>query len=61
MYGHLQWIQELARKAYEAYCGQTGWKSAVTGADLPPWDNCPKAVRQGWVAVVEALVLEIWK
>lgn len=53
------WIYELARKAYEAYCGSTGWKSAVTGADLPPFDNCPAAVKKGWVAVAEKMALEI--
>lgn len=53
------WTYELARKAYEAYCGSTGWKSAVTGADLPPFDNCPKAVKDGWVAVAKEMILEI--
>ncbi len=55
------WIYELARMSYEAYCGSTNWKSAITGADLPPFDNCPKEVKNGWIAVAKKMVLEIGK
>ena len=54
-----EWIYSLARKAYEAYCGTTGWKSAITGADLPPFDSCPGAVKEGWIAAAKAVLLEI--
>ena len=53
------WTYELGKKAYEAYCGTTGWKSAITGADLPPFDNCPEAVKKGWIAAAKALIVEI--
>jgi len=39
---------------YEAYCESTGWKSAVTGAVLPQYDQCPPAVVAGWRAVADA-------
>jgi len=54
-----EWIYELARKAYEAYCGSTNWKSAITGDDLPLFDNCPKTVKNAWIAVAEKMILEI--
>lgn len=55
------WINELARKAYEAYCESTNWKSAITGAALPPFDNCPGGVKKGWIAVAKQMILEIGK
>ena len=54
-----KWIIELAQKAYEAYCESTGWKSAITGADLPPFTDCPEKVQQGWIAVAEKMTEEI--
>ena len=39
----------LGRKAYEAYCLSTNWKSAISGADLPQFDNTPPAVQNGWI------------
>jgi hypothetical protein len=40
----------LGRVAYEAYCETTGWKSAISGAALPPFDKTPDAVQKGWIA-----------
>ena len=45
----------LGRTAYEAYCETTGWKSAVTGADLPKFYDTPKAVQVGWIAAAQAV------
>lgn len=45
----------LARTAYEAYCETTGWKSAVTGADLPQFYDTPEAVQTGWKAAAMAV------
>lgn len=57
----IQWMYELARKAYEAYCGSVGWKSAITGDDLPLFDNCPKAVKEAWIAATKAVAYEAEK
>jgi NTP pyrophosphatase (non-canonical NTP hydrolase) len=39
----------LAREAYEAYCQYAGWKSIVTGADLPQWPSLNDSIRQAWM------------
>lgn len=44
-------MKELAQELYEAYCEHTGWKSAVTGAALPPWPEVGRAVQDAWRAV----------
>lgn len=46
--------KELAQVLYEAYAASTGWKSAVTGAQLPAWVDCPEAVKTGWRAAANA-------
>ena len=53
------WTYYMAKKAYEAYCGSTAWKSAITGADLPPFEKCPESVKKGWIAAAKALIVEI--
>lgn len=45
----------LGRIAYEAYCETTGWKSAITGADLPQFYSTPLAVQTGWIAAAQAV------
>jgi len=45
----------LGRIAYEAYCEATGWKSAVTGTDLPKFYDAPAAVQIGWIAAAQAV------
>lgn len=39
----------LGKEAYEAYCNATNWKSLVSGADLPPWDNLSEPIRSAWM------------
>lgn len=41
---------DLARELYKAYCDETGWKSAVTGANLPRWEDTTQAVKDAWCA-----------
>lgn len=41
---------------YEAYCESTGWKSAVTGAQLPPYSKCSPVVVAGWRAAADAAI-----
>ena len=45
----------LGRVAYEAYCGNTGWKSLVSGADLPQWDALKPEIRAAWEIAAEAV------
>ena len=45
----------LGRTAYEAYCETTGWKSAVTGADLPRFYDTPQEVQKGWCSAAQAV------
>ena len=45
----------LGRIAYEAYCESTGWKSAITGADLPAFQDTPQSVQTGWIAAAQAV------
>jgi hypothetical protein len=47
--------RRLGRIAYEACCESTGWKSAVTGQDLPPFYETPEAVQVAWMAAAHAL------
>lgn len=46
---------DLGRVAYEAYCGNTGWKSLVSGAALPQWDDLKPEIRAAWEVAAEAV------
>lgn len=52
---------KLARVGYEGYCAKTGWKSAVTGDDLPQWDSLPAEVRNAWWSAAMAIMNDISK
>ena len=39
-----------AEALYDAYCLVTGRRSAVTSAELPPFEKCSVLVRSGWLA-----------
>jgi len=41
---------KMARAGYEGYAAYTGNKSAVTGDDLPTWNNLPGQVCNAWFA-----------
>ena len=47
-------FQQLAKTMYDAYCRQTGYKSAVTGADLPVWENVKPEIAAAWMASAKA-------
>lgn len=52
---------EAAKALYEAYCGVTDWKSAVSGDPLPSWEELKadpdrKLVVEGWLAVGQAAI-----
>jgi len=49
----------LGRIAYEAYCATTGWKSAITNAALPKFDDCQELVKKGWIAAAKAVQKEL--
>lgn len=46
-----------AQVAYEAYAAHTGWKSLVSGADLPQWDALKQEIKEAWAASAQALHL----
>lgn len=48
--------RELAEYAYEGYRSETGGKSAVTGAFIPPWHETTDAVRNAWRAATLRLI-----
>lgn len=48
-------MEKLARVAYESYCNATGYKSLITGDDLPQWNCLPTAVKLAWIEVVAAV------
>lgn len=51
---------QLGQAAYEAYCGATDGRSAVTGDLLPSWAVLPswaeqsEAIRLAWIAAARA-------
>lgn len=47
-----------AKKAYEGYCENTGWKSLATGADLPPFEQLKEEIKLAWVAAANAITAE---
>jgi hypothetical protein len=51
----------LGRIAYEAYCDTTNWKSVVTGAALPIFDETPQAMKTAWITAAQAVVAERMK
>lgn len=48
---------DLARDLYMAYCSETGHRSAVTGAPLPPFAECNPLVRAAWLATADHVLL----
>jgi hypothetical protein len=42
--------------AYEAYCEKTGWKSLVSGDQLPPFNKLVPAIQEAWAAAANAVV-----
>ena len=46
---------KIAKVGYESYCNHTGWKSAVTGCDLPKWEDLPGGVVNAWFSAAEGM------
>ncbi len=49
-----KFLKLTAQSLYEAYCAHTNWKSAVTGAPLPPWSQVQEPVMAAWIAAARA-------
>ncbi len=47
---------KLGKVAYEGYCQRTGWKSLISGADLPPFEQLPAAIKEAWEAAADQVV-----
>lgn len=45
-------VEATARVHYERYRASSGGKSAVSGAELPGWDDQREEIRQHWRATV---------
>lgn len=46
---------KMAKVGYESYAAYTGNKSAVTGDDLPTWEELPGAVCNAWFASADGM------
>lgn len=40
--------EKLGKIAYEAYCDSVGWRSAISGAKLPTWQDQNEQIKQAW-------------
>jgi len=49
----------LGQIAYEGYCETTGWKSLVSGAVLPQWEDVNNSIKEAWEAAAKAVQREI--
>ena len=54
-------VMRLAQIGYEGYCAKTGWKSAVSGDNLPQWQELPGAVKNAWFSAAKAIIDDIMK
>jgi hypothetical protein len=41
-------IRNPGQVAYDTYCNHTGWKSLVSGADLPQWKDVKPEIQAAW-------------
>ena len=46
----------IARVGYESYAAHSGNRSAVTGQDLPTWEQLPGSVVNAWFAAAEGII-----
>jgi len=53
--GTQELTMKMAQVGYESYAAYTGNKSAVTGDNLPTWDQLPGAVKNAWFASAEGM------
>jgi hypothetical protein len=48
-------MPDLGQIAYEAYCAQTGWRSLISGAPLPPFAELKTEIQKAWRASAQAV------
>ena len=52
-------MKSLSQIVYEAYCESTGWKSLISGDQLPPFNKLKPSIQEAWrmaaMAVVDAI------
>lgn len=48
-------ISDLAKIAYDAYCGTRGWKS-YDDKPLPQWPDVREDIKTGWMAAAMAVM-----
>jgi hypothetical protein len=51
----------LAARLYDGYCQYTGFKSLVTGDDLPVWEELPPYIQDAWRMSAKVVINEIIK
>lgn len=49
----------LGQHAYEAYCDQTSWRSAVSGDSLPQWADQDERIKAAWEAAASAVAQQV--
>lgn len=49
------YLDSLAKAAYDAYCGERNWKS-FNGDPLPQWDGVREDIKTGWRKSAAAVI-----
>jgi hypothetical protein len=49
----------MAAVAYDGYCRQTGYKSLISGAALPPFDKLTDSIKDAWAAAAIAILTRL--
>ena len=52
-------LNELARVAYEGYCGTRGWLS-FKKEPLPQWPEVSADIKDGWEAAANAVYMRLF-
>lgn len=47
--------------AYEAYCQVTGYRSLITGDNLPEFKDLHEPIKRAWASAAEAVMKEFWR
>lgn len=51
-------MKSYGQIAYEAYCETTEWRSLVTKASLPQWNNVKPEIQNAWSNAANAVIRE---
>lgn len=51
-------MKSYGQIAYEAYCESTEWRSLVTKAPLPQWNNVKPEIQNAWIKAANAVINE---